>query len=131
MPVGAIAMWSSLNGAVPGGWAECDGTANAPGPDLRDRFIVGRGAKALDSAGGAATHTHAAHTTVVGHTHQVRRERSATTGGATTQIARTADTSSTVDEGVFTESTGSASVAHDAPTSEPPWYALLYIQRMT
>src|SRR3990172_12549450 len=57
LPVGAIAMWSSLNGAVPAGWAECDGTANAPGPDLRNRFIVGRGTKTVDTTGGSATHT--------------------------------------------------------------------------
>ena len=62
MPVGAIAMWSPLNGATPAGWAECDGTANAPGPDLRNRFIVGRGVDhTVDTSGGAQTHTHAGH----------------------------------------------------------------------
>jgi len=114
-------MWSSLNGSIPTDWAECNGTANSPGPDLRDRFVVGRGAKTVDTTGGAA-----AHTSVAAHVHQMRRERSATTGGATTLIARTSDTSSTVDEAVNTESTGAASVNH-----EPPWYALIYIQRMT
>jgi microcystin-dependent protein len=39
------------------------------------------------------------------HRHQTLRERSAVTGAAATQIARTADTSSTVDTGVFTEYT--------------------------
>jgi hypothetical protein len=37
------------------------------------------------------------------HSHQILRERSATTGAATTQIARTGDTSSTVDTNVNTE----------------------------
>ena len=59
VPVGTIAMWSSLNGAIPTGWAECNGTDNAPGPDLRDRFIVGANAKPVDTSGGAATHVHA------------------------------------------------------------------------
>jgi len=58
LPVGAIAMWSALNGSVPANWAECDGTANAPGPDLRNFFIVGRGTKTVDTSGGAATHVH-------------------------------------------------------------------------
>ena len=58
MPVGAIAMWSSLNGAIPADWAECDGVANAPGPDLRNFFIVGRGTKTVDTTGGGATHVH-------------------------------------------------------------------------
>jgi hypothetical protein len=69
LPVGAIALWSLLNGAIPTGWVECDGVANAPGPDLRDRFIVGRGAKPVDTSGGAATHVHAdflTHGTTVG-----------------------------------------------------------------
>ena len=45
------------------------------------------------------------------HRHQTLRERSATTGGAATQIARTADTSSTVDTAIFTEYT--------TPTNQP------------
>ena len=48
---------------------------------------------------GLPQHTH----TQNAHNHQVLRERSATTGAAPTQIARTADTSSTVDTNVFTE----------------------------
>ena len=52
----------------------------------------------------AHTHTQDAHThTQDAHLHQTLRERSATTGGATTQIARTADTTSTVDTAVNTE----------------------------
>ena len=52
----------------------------------------------------AHTHTQDAHThTQNAHLHQTLRERSATTGGATTLIARTSDTSSTVDTAVNTE----------------------------
>jgi len=58
---------------------------------------------------------HAAHAANIAHVHQMRRERSATTGAATTQIARTADASSTVDETVNTESSGvGSSLAHSA-----------------
>jgi len=62
LPTGMIVWWSPLNGPIPSGWAECNGVDNAPGPDLRDRFIVARGAAhAADSTGGASTHTHAGH----------------------------------------------------------------------
>lgn len=58
-----------------------------------------------EETGGAKTHTLQT-TEIPAHNHQTLRERSATTGGATTQIARTPDTSSTVDTAVFTENTG-------------------------
>ena len=131
LPIGAICAWPH-GVAYPTGWVLCDGTANATGSglDLRGRFLVGWDGS-HSANGGGLTHTHAAHTTVAAHVHQIRRERSATTGGATTQIARTADTSSTVDEAVNTESTGSASVAHDGPNSEPPYSPIDWIERLT
>lgn len=50
------------------------------------------------------------------HNHQTLRERSATTGGATTLIARTSDTSSTVDTNVFMENTTATNQAEAAHT---------------
>lgn len=68
IPAGTIAIWSLLNGAIPTGWVECDGTANAPGPDLRGRFPVGRDAgHPVDTTGGATTHTHGGHMGHAGH----------------------------------------------------------------
>lgn len=52
VPIGAILMWSGTVATIPGGYALCDGTANSPGPDLRDKFVVG--AK-QDDAGAAKT----------------------------------------------------------------------------
>src|SRR3990167_4137894 len=52
----------------------------------------------------AHTHVQDAHTHVQNqHRHQTLQERSATTGAATTRIARTNDTSSTADTAIFTE----------------------------
>jgi hypothetical protein len=55
VPVGGIVMWSGTilaAGDLSPVWEVCDGTANAPGPDLRDKFIVGA---SVDDAGAAKT----------------------------------------------------------------------------
>jgi hypothetical protein len=75
VPVGGVVMWSGTIAAAAAllpTWALCDGTANAPGPDLRDKFIVGatsddagvaktniRGS--LEQSGTATGHSHSAH----------------------------------------------------------------------
>lgn len=52
VPIGGIIFWSGLIAAIPASWALCDGTTNAPGPDLRDKFVVGA---SVDNAGAAKT----------------------------------------------------------------------------
>lgn len=113
-----------------------DGSTTFNLPDLRGRVIVGLDAgqsefDALGEAGGAKAHTLTesempAHTHVQdshnhtqdahnhiqdAHRHQTLTERSSTTGSATTLIARTSDTSSTVNTGVNTE--------YATPTNQP------------
>lgn len=80
---GIIAMWSGAVGAVPAGWALCDGTNGTP--NLKNRFIVGAGdAYAVGATGGAdsvtlnesqiPSHTHAISATTVSagaHNHTI------------------------------------------------------------
>jgi hypothetical protein len=72
VPVGGIIMWSGTIATIPAAWALCDGIANAPGPDLRDKFVVGAKqdeagvAKSnilgsLSQSGGATGHSHSGH----------------------------------------------------------------------
>lgn len=72
VPVGLISMWSGAIASIPANWAFCDGVANAPGPDLRDQFVVGASqdvsavAKtniegSLKQTGGATGHSHSNH----------------------------------------------------------------------
>jgi hypothetical protein len=51
VPIGAIVMWSGTIASIPTPqWQLCDGSANSPGPDLRDKFVVG----ARQDSGGVA-----------------------------------------------------------------------------
>src|SRR3990167_5275736 len=107
-PVGAILISSdSANPATYLGFGTW--VAEAVG-----RFLVGVDAgdpdfDASGDTGGAKTHVLTtaempAHPHVQNqHRHQTLQERSATTGAATTRIARTNDTSSTADTAIFTE----------------------------
>jgi microcystin-dependent protein len=63
------------------------------------------------------------------HQHQILRERSGTTGGATTRIARTNDTSSTVDTTVFTENIAAANAAQAHTNVQP--YIVVYMWKRT
>jgi len=142
MAIGSISWWSDLNGATPAGYALCDGTANAPGPDLRDRFIICSGSShTVDTTGGGGVLTHnvtqpSAHTTVAAHTHTQMRFPTAT-GGSTGYTVDTSMSGTPATTSLETASTGSASVAHsgtavaDHAAYEPAFYVLKLIQRMS
>jgi hypothetical protein len=57
LPRGVIVMWSGSLEEIPTGWALCDGSNGTP--DLRDRFVMGVGArKYMGTIGGSHAHEH-------------------------------------------------------------------------
>jgi len=140
-------MWAGLVANIPAGWNLCDG--NNGTPNLTDRFIKGG---VPGSTGGAATHTHAAHSSPMNHTHTVtitdpghfhdEYRNSATTGGLDGWAAGDTSTNTPLITGYDTGSKvtgisastanpagGVASLTHDSPNHEPPYYTLAFIQK--
>lgn len=144
LPVGIIVLWHGLLSAIPSGWVLCDGANGTP--DLRDKFVKGAAAGQNPGAtGGALTHTHAAHAShthtysqVPNHVHVQQAPTSATgsqdgltrdtstTGASATGIS-TANPTGGVAQG--TTDGPSASLTHDSPNHEPPYYAVAYIMK--
>lgn len=146
IPSGVIVMWGGLVANIPAGWNLCNGQNGTP--NLTDRFIKGG---TPGSTGGAATHTHAAHTSPLNHTHgvtvtdpghaHVQQRFPTATGGSTgftvdTSMSGTPAAANATASGTtgITASTanpagGVASISHDSPNSEPPYYTLAFIQK--
>jgi hypothetical protein len=98
VPVGGIIMWSGTIAAIPTGWSLCDGTANSPGPDLRDKFVVGAKqddagvAKtnltgALTQSGAAAVSAHTLSTNVAVDAHTLSTNVAISTHSLSTNVA--------------------------------------------
>lgn len=81
IPSGCIFLWSGSQGAIPDGWAICNGANGTP--DLRDRFVIGAGSTyAPGNTGGSTSHVHTLVThnhTLNAHTHVLTHEHPYTT----------------------------------------------------
>ena len=99
VPVGGIIMWSGSIATIPSGWALCNGKANSPGPDLRERFIVGASADAagvaktnltgsLTQSGAAAVSAHTLSTSVALSAHTLSTQMAIANHTLTTSGAR-------------------------------------------
>jgi len=98
VPVGGIILWSGTIATIPATWKLCDGTANSPGPDLRDRFIVGATSDdsgvaktnitgALTQSGAAAVSAHSLSTNVAVSTHSLSTNVAIDTHALSTNVA--------------------------------------------
>ena len=97
-PIGGIILWGGTVATIPANWALCDGTANAPGPDLRDVFVVGARqddsgvAKtnltgSLTRSGAAAVSSHSLSTNVAVSAHTLSTNVALSAHSLTTQVA--------------------------------------------
>lgn len=139
VPTGAIIMWAGTIAAIPGGWHLCDGTSGTP--DLINRFVKGVATASTNpgATGGSPSHTHTGHSDHA-FTHEsshvfslVTATANATIGGPTgSGQSSSATTHDHGYSGTFTHTGGgvNAHSAHDAPNSEPPYYALAYIMKL-
>ena len=134
IPTGGIILWSGSVGAIPAGWALCNGTNGTP--DLRSRFVIGAGsAYNVAATGGSAnavvvSHSHSV--TDPGHLHsQAGYNLSSPPGpipwynwGNNSYATNYPNTGSAV-TGIAVNSTGQSGI--DA--NLPPYYALAYIMK--
>ena len=133
IPTGGIILWSGSVGAIPSGWALCNGTNGTP--DLRSRFVIGAGsAYNVAATGGSAnavvvSHSHSI--TDPGHFHSMAGVNGAFQSGplaamsSTFNPADTRNSTSTRTTGIAVNSTGQSGI--DA--NLPPYYALAYIMK--
>jgi hypothetical protein len=159
VPVGGICMYDGLVADLAPNWKVCDGTFGTP--DLRDKFIVGSGSTyALGATGGSkdatlVSHSHAVTGTAVavgdhshavsdpGHAHGANFYRSDRGGGNNGGGAQVFGLSSTdaaatgigiVGGGAHSHTlSGTATATGSSATNAnlPPYYALIYIKRIS
>ena len=135
IPTGGIILWSGSVGAIPAGWALCNGSNGTP--DLRSRFVVGAGsAYNVAATGGSAdsvvvSHSHSV--TDPEHRHNSQYDARTPSGidyinqnseiaGMGTQYTYPTTYSTT---GISVNSAGQSGVGANLP----PYYALAYIMK--
>ena len=141
MPTGLITMWSGAIGAIPAGWALCDGQNGTP--NLSGKFIVGYnsadtdyndigktgGAKSVtltSSQSGVGPHSHAINDP--GHTHQVDVSSNIGWIGAAAGSGNFIGQNQTEQTGITINS--ASANAQQAHENRPPYYTLAYIIKL-
>ena len=140
---GMIMIWYGSSGAVPTGWAICDGTSGTP--NLQNKFVVGAGGSyAINTTGGSAnatlpSHSHTGTTNAGGaHNHTIPHYLVQAVGG-TGDIDRDNEYQqwkalpgqSTGSIGNHTHSFTTSTVGTSATNANlPPYLALYYIMKL-
>lgn len=136
---GMIIMWSGAIGAVPSGWALCNGSNGTP--DLRDKFIVGSGTSYnTGDTGGSADaivvqHTHTASSVVTdpGHNHTIGYfpNLRGVGGGANLSDGDASFKATTNNTTGITVATSILSTGSSGTNANlPPYYALAFIMKL-
>ena len=121
IPHGLIAMWSGVFDEIPSGWALCDG--NNGTPDLRDRFIVGAGAKySVGDVGGSDSVTLTANQ-MPRHNHELTYG-----GSAAANLIRVLGANNNAGNSGVPVSMAGGDEAHE---NRPPYLALAYIMKVS
>jgi hypothetical protein len=136
IPTGGIILWSGSVGAIPTGWALCNGSNGTP--DLRSRFVIGAGsAYSVNGTGGSAdsvvvSHSHSM--TDPGHSHTFKSPTGVALNGSYGGISvfakginpnNIADNINLATTGITVNSAGQSGVGANLP----PYYALAYIMK--
>lgn len=130
IPVGGIILWSGQPGAIPSGWALCDG--NNGTPDLRGRFVVGYNGNdgdynAVGKTGGEKAHALSV-AEMPNHSHSV----SVKTAGYAAAYNGSSEVTTAPNNGKnnggqsFGSNSSGSGWAHE---NRPPYYVLCYIMR--
>ena len=136
IPTGGIILWSGSVGAIPAGWALCNGSNGTP--DLRSRFVVGAGsAYNVNGTGGSAnavvvSHSHSI--TDPGHSHRIYQSHES---GGSHDYATYPQTDATGPffyntepiEAAFTGIAVNSAGQSGIDANLPPYYALAYIMK--
>lgn len=127
LPAGVIVMWSGAINAIPAGWALCDGSSGRP--DLRDRFIVGAGAKyAVGNTGGEEKHTLTV-AELPAHSHSTTFKSVGYAASWNGSMEAVSAEGKDKNNGAFSK-TGNSVGGGAAHENRPPYYALCYIIKL-
>lgn len=149
LPSGAIIMWAGAISAIPSGFVLCNGANGTP--DLRDKFVKGASNnQEAGGTGGAATHTHADHAAmshtgaavadhaalthagcaVADHT-LVSTKQGSSSGNVVTTKTHTVTQANqhAAQSHSVTQPAQHGAQSHAAASSEPAYYAILFLMK--
>lgn len=121
IPAGTIVIWSGETGAIPGGWALCNGENGTP--DLRGRFVLGGGGTYDPGATGGSEEVKLTSDQIPSHYHKLFVSENGLSGSGM-------DVFSYGKNGVYTSTYTGAVGGSKAHSNMPPYYALCYIMKL-
>lgn len=128
VPIGGIINWSGTEADVPDGWHVCNGEDGTI--DLRDKFVLGAGTKHIIGATGGSEEVTLTAEQMPSHRHTIDVATGAGNVGGklVAQNATGQFTSNTNYSGGYFDGTSVATRPH---SNMPPYYTLLYIQKIS